>query len=246
MNLIKLKQNSLELAKHYNWEEQEKVMLNAYKKCFKEIQMIVVLDYGIGNSGSMYNMLRRILKNVIITTEPKAIMEASAIILPGVGSFDNGMQKLNASGILEYLEQRVLKDKIPFLGVCLGMQLLLESSEEGKELGLGWIQGEVKRFTFSGYEQKNLKIPHMGWNLVNPINKDSLFNGFDDNARFYFVHSYHVTCRNNENILSTTDYGYSFISSVNKENIFGVQFHPEKSHRFGMSLLKNFTELAKC
>jgi imidazole glycerol-phosphate synthase subunit HisH len=208
--------------------------------------MIIVLDYGMGNPGSMLNMFRRIGAQAVVASDHDTIMSASAIVLPGVGSFDNGMQKLLSSGILEPLKQRVLHDKVPFLGVCLGMQLLFESSEEGLLPGLGWIPGHVKRFDFSNTGKTGLKIPHMGWNLVRPANGDSLFRGLDEESRFYFVHSYHVVCSDTKHLLGTSDYGYQFVSAVQKENIFGVQFHPEKSHRFGMTLLKNFSELASC
>lgn len=208
--------------------------------------MIIVLDYGMGNPGSMLNMFRRIGAQAVVASDRDTIMSASAIVLPGVGSFDNGMQKLLSAGILEPLKQRVLHDKIPFLGVCLGMQLLFESSEEGSLPGLGWIPGHVKRFDFSNTGKSGLKIPHMGWNLVRPANDDSLFRGLDSESRFYFVHSYHVVCSDTTHLLGTSEYGYQFVSAVQKGNIFGVQFHPEKSHRFGMSLLKNFSELASC
>lgn len=208
--------------------------------------MLIILDYGMGNPGSMHNMLRRIGVQAVVTSNKDALLSASAIILPGVGSYDNGMQKLITSGILESLEQRVLGDNVPFLGVCLGMQLLLDSSEEGNLPGLGWIPGQVKRFNFSGTDKAGFKIPHMGWNLIQATNSDTLFRGLDQVARFYFVHSFHAQCSDQSHILSTTEYGYSFVSSIQKNNIFGVQFHPEKSHRFGMALLKNFAELAVC
>lgn len=208
--------------------------------------MIVILDYGMGNPGSMHNMLRRIGALSIVTSDHDALMSASAVILPGVGAFDNGMQKLESSGVLSCLQQRVLLDKVPFLGICLGMQLLLENSEEGNLPGLGWIPGFVKRFDFSGLNKAGLKIPHMGWNLVQATHATSLFQGLDQESRFYFVHSYHVRCNDQAHVLGTTEYGYPFVSAVQKENIYGVQFHPEKSHRFGMTLLKNFAELAVC
>lgn len=208
--------------------------------------MIVVLDYGMGNPGSMLNMFRRIGAQSVVAADKETILAASAIILPGVGAFDNGMQKLRSAGIVELLERRVLLDKVPFLGVCLGMQLLLERSEEGLLPGLGWIPGQVKRFDFTGIDKPGLKVPQMGWNQVRPTNHTSLFRGIDEESRYYFVHSYHVVCNDQEHVLGTSEYGHSFVSAVQKENIFGVQFHPEKSHRFGMALLKNFAELASC
>lgn len=208
--------------------------------------MITILDYGMGNPGSMYNMFRRIGAQAEVASDHEALMSASAIVLPGVGAFDNGMQKLRSTGILEPLALRVLRDKVPFLGVCLGMQLLLECSEEGVLPGLGWIPGHVKKFDFSGLSKTRLKIPHMGWNLVRSTKHATLFRGLDEEARFYFVHSYHVVCSDQAHLLGTSEYGYPFVSAVQKDNIYGVQFHPEKSHRFGMALLKNFAELAAC
>lgn len=208
--------------------------------------MIIILDYGMGNPGSMLNMFRRIGVQAVIASGHETLMSASAIVLPGVGAFDYGMQKLQSAGILESLAQRVLCDKVPFLGVCLGMQMLLECSEEGSLPGLGWIPGRVKKFDFSGLDKSGLKIPHMGWNTVLSTNSTCLFRGLDEEARFYFVHSYHAVCDEQSNSLGTSKYGYSFVSAVQKDNIFGVQFHPEKSHRFGMALLKNFAELAAC
>ena len=208
--------------------------------------MIVILDYGMGNPGSILNMIRKIGGNAIISIDREVIKNATALILPGVGSFDNGMTKLLNLDILDIVKKKVLGDKIPFLGICLGMQLLFEKSEEGNKPGLGWIPGEVKRFDFSNPEtSKYLKIPHMGWNSIN-INSNDLFCEFEDSARFYFVHSYHVVCANPDHILATTFYGYEFASIVNKDNIWGTQFHPEKSHRYGLLLLNNFLNSIKC
>jgi glutamine amidotransferase len=158
-----------------------------------------------------------------------------------VGSFDNAMIKLKNSGLLEVLSYKVLKQKIPFLGVCLGMQLLFERSEEGKLPGLGWIKGNVTRFNFSGV-QANMRfnIPHMGWNVINPRIYKNLFLGLEDEARFYFIHSYHVNCSNPSDVLATANYGYEFTCSIHHDNIWGLQFHPEKSHRYGIRLFKNF------
>lgn len=206
--------------------------------------MVVILDYGMGNSGSILNMIRKSGGNAKISVDPDDIKTATGFVLPGVGAFDNGMNKINSLEITALLEQRVFEEKIPFLGVCLGMQLLLNKSEEGLVKGLGWIDGEVKKFDFSDVNtRKKLKIPHMGWNLVNPTSYDNLFKGLEDEARFYYVHSYHAVCYNQENVLGTCEYGYEFASTVQNENIFGVQFHPEKSHKFGLTLFKNFLEL---
>lgn len=208
--------------------------------------MIVILDYGMGNPGSMHNMFRRIGAQAVVAADHQSLKSASAIVLPGVGAFDNGMQKLRSGGFLEPLKQRVLEDRIPFLGVCLGMQMLFAASEEGTLPGLAWIPGQVKRFDFSNVGKTGLKIPHMGWNLVQPVNGTPLFRGLDEEARFYFVHSFHAVCSDKSHQIGTSEYGYPFASAVQNGNIFGVQFHPEKSHRFGLALLKNFAELSVC
>lgn len=205
--------------------------------------MIIILDYGMGNPASILNMIRKVGGNALISMDADMITSASAIILPGVGAFDNGITKLRASGILNLIEKKVLEEKVPFLGICLGMQLLFNSSEEGKQTGLGWIKGSVKRFDFSTVEsQQRLKVPHMGWNEVMPKSYTTLYSGLEE-ARFYFVHSYHAVCENPSHVLATTKHGYEFICSVQNDNIFGVQFHPEKSHRFGMTLFKNFLDM---
>lgn len=205
---------------------------------------MIIVDYKIGNIGSIINMFKKIGVKAKLSSNKEEILNAKKLILPGVGSFDNGMRHLKESGLIDILNKKVLEDKTPILGICLGMQLLMDSSEEGIEKGLGWIKGEVKKFQFNSSDK--LKVPHMGWNLVNPTKKDSLYRDFSDESRFYFVHSYHAVCENEENILATTNYGYKFTSSIYKDNIYGAQFHPEKSHKFGMKLLKNFVELDKC
>lgn len=203
--------------------------------------MVKIIDYGMGNTTSLLNMIRKAGGEAEICSTPKGLEAASVIILPGVGSFDNGMDKLRQSGFLEVLLQRVLVDKIPFLGVCLGMQLLFERSEEGVLSGLGWMSGVVRRFDFSKIRlARPLKIPHMGWNLIHPITYNNLYSGLEDEARFYFVHSFHADCHDPSDILATAHYGYEFTCSVHRDNIWGAQFHPEKSHRFGLVFFKNF------
>lgn len=205
--------------------------------------MIVIIDYEMGNVGSIFNMISRIGRTAEISGSNSAIKEATGLILPGVGSFDQGIQNLQRLGIWGSLSEKVLSQKCPILGICLGMQLLTESSEEGSLRGLGWIEGCTKRFNFKENSDK-LKIPHMGWNIVNPTGEDSLFSNFSELPRFYFVHSYHVCCSNKQDILGMSQYGYEFVSAVRKNNIFGVQFHPEKSHKFGLKLISNFLEIA--
>jgi imidazole glycerol-phosphate synthase subunit HisH len=213
------------------------------KKWILKRKMIVILDYGMGNSASILNMLRKAGGDAIITADLDAIKSASAIIMPGVGAFDNGMIKLNSLGLSSLLTQRVVEEKIPFIGICLGMQLLFDRSDEGNLAGLGWLRGNVKHFDFSALDdedRKRLKVPHMGWNVVNPIKFETLFASLEKEARFYFVHSYYVKCSDSKDILATTFYGKEFTCSVRKNNIWGVQFHPEKSHRFGLQFFRNF------
>jgi len=204
--------------------------------------MIVILDYGVGNAGSIHNMIRHVGGDAVISSCNQIISDASALILPGVGAFDHGMDKLCSSGLLSIIKKRIFDDKIPILGICLGMQLLFESSEEGALKGLGWIPGQVKRFDFSDTSQTGLKIPHMGWNEIQPANNHPLFAGLESEARFYFVHSYHIVCNSDQYAIASAAYGYTFTCAVQNDNIYGVQFHPEKSHRFGMRLFKNFLE----
>lgn len=200
---------------------------------------IVIIDYGLGNLGSIRNMLKKIGAEGTISSNVSDIERAEKLILPGLGNFDQGMRNLEALGLLPVLEDKIIQKKTPVLGICLGMQLFARKSEEGESRGLGWIDAEVVRFKFDDKE-RHLKIPHMGWNLVEIRQRNPLFEEMYPEPRFYFVHSYHVACRNGEEVLTQTFYGYKFVSSVKKENIYGVQFHPEKSHKFGMKLLDSF------
>jgi glutamine amidotransferase len=203
--------------------------------------MITIVDYGMGNLGSVRNMLKKIGVSSQISSAPEKIAEATKLILPGVGAFDNAMQNLENLGLIPVLNRKVIEEKTPLLGICLGMQLLTKRSEEGSLSGLGWIDAETVRFRFSGGE--NLKIPHMGWNTISLKKESPLYDGLLEEPRFYFVHSYFVACNNPSDVITTTDYGIDFCSSLACGNVFGVQFHPEKSHKFGMRLLKNFAEL---
>ena len=187
-------------------------------------------------------MLRRLGYQAIITSDPEKIGDAEKIILPGVGSFDTGMRNIRERGLEPILNKKAIEGQVPILGICLGMQLLSESSEEGKELGLGWIPGQAVRFVFTD-DNERLKIPHMGWNSVTTVGNSPLFEGFLPEMRFYFVHSYHVVCRRQEDVLMTTEYGGVITAAVERGNIMGTQFHPEKSHKYGMILLKNFAEM---
>ncbi len=204
---------------------------------------ICIIDYGIGNLKSIKNMLKKVgCTDVLISAKEEDIAKADKLILPGVGHFDYGMRQLRAAPCFDVLNKRVLEDKIPVLGICLGAQLLFEKSEEGKIPGLAWIKGNVIRFEKSKMDP-TLKIPHMGWNEIMIDKKDSLlFQDMHVEPRFYFVHTYHMQCEDSTDVLTTAHYGYDFVAGVERANIMGVQFHPEKSHKFGMKLLKNFVK----
>jgi glutamine amidotransferase len=202
--------------------------------------MIVIIDYGIGNLASVLNMFKKIgAKDVCVSSDNSIIEKADKLILPGVGSFDAGMNNLEKSELIPVLNKKVLIEKTLILGICLGMQLLTQKSEEGIKPGLGWIDGETLKFNFNN--NNKLKIPHMGWNYVN-VKKENTLIDINEKNRFYFVHSYYVKCKEEQSI-GTTHYGHDFTCMVNKENIFGAQFHPEKSLRFGMKFLENFVKL---
>lgn len=202
--------------------------------------MIVIIDCNLGNLASIANMLEYMGIEAKISGNPDDIESASKLILPGVGAFDHGMDNLHSKEILDLLNKRVLIDEIPILGICLGMQLLCRSSEEGVNQGLGWIQADVKRFN-QARSERNIKIPHMGWESVEYRPGSILYNSWDlMESRFYFTHSYHVVCDNDNDVSATAYYGYNFTASIEKNNIFGTQYHPEKSHKYGMKILKNF------
>jgi len=203
--------------------------------------MIVIVDYGVGNLGSIANMLKKVGAKALTSSDPDVLQQADKLILPGVGAFDHGMSKLNERGLVPLLNHLALEKKVPVLGLCLGMQLLTRKSEEGQLSGLGWVDAETVRFKFEA-ANAHLKIPHMGWNTVEARRAHPLFTELEAESRFYFAHSFHVVCHDEEAILAGTDYGYSFASIIGKGNIMGVQFHPEKSHKFGMKLLENFAE----
>lgn len=205
--------------------------------------MIAVVDLGISNLGSMVNMLRQVDADFAVGNQLSLLQKANALVLPGVGSFDAGMKALRESPhVLAVLEEKALGQGVPVLGVCLGMQLMMRSSEEGAEQGLGWMEGEVRRFP----RVEGLRVPHMGWNSVRVASPSGLTSGVEEGTRFYFVHSYFVEMDNPESVSLTADYGLTFAAAVREGNLYGVQFHPEKSHRFGMRLLRNFVEVASC
>ena len=204
--------------------------------------MIVIVDYGTGNLGSILNMLRYLKIDAMISSKISDIESARKLILPGVGAFGDAMKKLHKTDLISVLEKKVIEQKTPILGICLGMQLFSKKSEEGTIPGLGWIDAETKRFRFNELNTK-LKIPHMGWNTIKIHDAGTIYKDMDGEVRFYFVHSYYVQCNNLKNIITTTQYGIEFTSSLRSNNIYGVQFHPEKSHKFGMKLFKNFAEM---
>ncbi len=203
--------------------------------------MITIVDYGLGNLASIKNMLKKIHISSVITSDPNLIANSTKLILPGVGSFDFGMEQLKQLDLISILNQKVLIEKTPILGICLGMQLLTKRSEEGVLSGLGWIDAETLKFDFPSHE--NLKVPNMGWNEVSIQKKSRLTQNLENNSRFYFVHSYYVKCNIEEDTLLKTNYGIEYTCAIEKENIFGVQFHPEKSHKFGMHILNNFSKI---
>jgi glutamine amidotransferase len=204
--------------------------------------MIVIIDYGMGNLGSIANMFKKVGAESVVTNDVPTIERASKLVLPGVGAFDNGMKKLNDLRLPLVLKKKVTEDKTPVLGICLGMQLLTKGSEEGDLPGLGWIDAETVKFRFDKSDT-TLKIPHMGWNSVTLKHKSRIFEEMDEEPRFYFVHSYYVRCNDTSDELATTHYGRDFTSAIKRGNIFGMQFHPEKSHKFGMKVFKNFVNL---
>ncbi|WP_287497389.1 imidazole glycerol phosphate synthase subunit HisH [Pandoraea sp. CB10b_02] len=204
--------------------------------------MITIVDYGLGNIGAFSNMYKRMGIESRRATRPGELEDATHIILPGVGAFDHAMDLLNASGMRETLERKVLTNRTPVMGICVGMQILANGSDEGVKPGLGWICGRVRSFA-SHPASAALPMPHMGWNDVEPSTDSPLFKGLERDARFYFLHSFYFECERAEDVSATADYGFRFGCAVRHENVYGVQFHPEKSHHWGAALLKNFAEI---
>ena len=201
--------------------------------------MIVIVDYGMGNLGSVLKAFQKNNIKAMISTSIHDIEIAEKLVLPGVGHFGNGMKKLIEYNYIDILNQKVMGDGIPILGICLGMQLFAKFSNEGNVSGLNWIDANVEKFNVS--DKLKWKIPHIGWNSIKIHQVDNLLlNGISDNELFYFVHSYHMSCNNSNNIISTSMYSHEFVSSVSKGNIYGTQFHPEKSHNEGWKIIKNF------
>jgi imidazole glycerol-phosphate synthase subunit HisH len=204
--------------------------------------MITIINYGLGNIKAFVNVYSRLNIKTKIANTASDLIDCEKLILPGVGSFDYAMELLNASGLRDELEKQVLMNRIPIMGVCVGLQMLAKSSDEGTLPGLGWIDGHVKIFDPKNMPYK-IRLPHMGWNNIFQVKKSKVLAGIDREARFYFLHSYYFSCNNSEDKISVSEYGAKFTSAINRENIYGVQFHPEKSHNNGIKLLKNFAEL---
>ena len=204
--------------------------------------MITIVNYGSGNISAIGNIYERLRIPYKVAHTPEEVTGAEKIILPGVGAFDETISKLDHSGFRKVLDEEVLQNKVPVIGICVGMQILAKSSEEGSLPGLGYIDGTVKKIDKSLLPHKP-KLPHLGWNAVELNKNTRLFEGIDTAEGFYFLHSYYFECTNDEDVMTRTQYGKNFASSVNHNNIYGVQFHPEKSHHNGMNLLKNFAGL---
>jgi len=203
--------------------------------------MIAIIDYGMGNLRSVLHKLGRLGIDAEVASSQEVIENVDKIILPGVGSFARGMVNLEEAGLVGVLNDRIIDGKTPVLGICLGMQLFSKHSEEGNAEGFGWVDAQTRRFNFNE-KSGNFRIPHVGWNSIEVKREDPLFTNIGENERFYFTHSYHLDCANKNDVLATTHYGYDFPSVIRKENIVGVQFHPEKSHKLGIQLIKNFVD----
>lgn len=203
--------------------------------------MIGIIDYGMGNLKSVYNALDLLGADVILSSKPEELQRADKLILPGVGAFGDGISNLRKMGLADFMNAEVLENKKPILGICLGMQLLAkEGFERGRHEGLGWIDASVRKFELA---DKGLKVPHVGWNEVTFVGENPIFKGIKSGNCFYFVHSYHMACNENADVAATCEYGYAFTASVRKGNIFGTQFHPEKSQEAGLKILENYIEM---
>jgi len=206
--------------------------------------MITIVDYGLGNIKAFSNVYKRLNIPCRFASTNEQLQEASKLILPGVGSFDHAMDKLNSSGLRGTLDHLVLKNRVPVIGICVGMQMMANESEEGNSRGLGWIDGKVKQFKYpNDKESRMFPLPHMGWNNISPACASPLIDNLDEHKRFYFLHSYYFECARKGDVIAHANYGFDYPCIIGHENIFGIQCHPEKSHHNGVSLLKNFADL---
>jgi len=209
-----------------------------------ERDMVTIVDYGVGNLASIANMARKAGTECAISGDPKVLAAADRLILPGVGAFDRAMANLSERNLIPVLNERVMERRVPTLGLCLGMQLFARGSEEGTRAGLGWLAADNRRFHFEQMNGNTPKVPHMGWNFIEPASPTVLLERLPPEPRFYFVHSYHLQCDDPADVMCWTTYGYRFASGIHRGNLWGTQFHPEKSHKFGLALLKNFFSYA--
>ncbi|HCT94561.1 MAG: imidazole glycerol phosphate synthase, glutamine amidotransferase subunit [Bacteroidetes bacterium GWE2_39_28] len=201
-------------------------------------QKIVIIDYGMGNIGSIINMFKYIGAEAIVSSNSQEISKANKLILPGIGHFDRAMENIEKLKLSECIKEMAIHKQVPFLGICLGMQIMCISSEEGCSPGLGLVDANVKKFNFS--DSDNLKVPHMGWNSIDISKKTKILNNVNVDPRFYFVHSYYVKCNKEDDVLAKSTYGIQFDAAFEHGNLIGVQFHPEKSHKFGIALFRNY------
>lgn len=201
--------------------------------------MLLIIDYGVGNLGSIFNMFKRVGASPLISSKVEDVRAADKLILPGIGAFDNVMNQFRASGLEQDVVRKVRDQLTPVLGICVGMQMLGKGSEEGIEPGLGWLDARCEKIP----ELPGLRVPHMGWNRVTSVKPSPLTATLPEDARFYFAHSYHMVCQDKNDALLVTSHGAEIVAAVQRDNIFGAQFHPEKSHRFGMELFKQFAAL---
>lgn len=200
---------------------------------------VCIIDYGQGNLGSIHNMLQRLGEESLITRDATEISAATHLILPGVGAFDRGMKAIDECGLRQILDRQALERCIPVLGICLGAQLMMRGSEEGDIPGFGWFAGHARRFRFDPIHSP-LPVPNIGWRNVRTMRAHTLAQGLEDECRFYFVHSYHLVAENEIDVALMSSYGVEFVAGLQRDNLYSAQFHPEKSHRFGMAFLRNF------
>lgn len=202
--------------------------------------MITIIDYGSGNLLSVATAFRKLGADLKVSSSPADVAAADKLVLPGVGSLGDGMDQLRRSGLVDLLNQRILAERVPILGICLGLQMFTKRSEEDDAPGFGWIDAETRRFRPAADSQ--LKVPHLGWNEVARRREHAILQGIPDRTCFYFAHSYHLVCHQPADVLTTTVYGDEFVSGIERGNLFGFQFHPEKSHDFGWRLIRNFLD----